>query len=269
MNLTILTYNTLFAGRGGTGDRRMAAQIALINERQPDVFLMQAAKGFEASGAALLHAFEAKVGMRGFLALAPRTGQNTAIFIRDPLKPVAFDSDSTNFHHALAVLTVALPHSLQPMSLMSTHLCPNDAAIRRREAAYLAVQADPDRLALLTGDFNAVSPGDPEPDGLSDLPPHHRARYLGDDLVTADRSILARLEAAGWVDIGHQLGANAVPTVPAAGFSGTEFASLRCDFVLASRALSKHATHYEVIRTPTTDTASDHYPVLASFETAS
>ena len=269
MKLTILSYNTLFAGRDGTDDRRMVAQIALINERRPDIFLMQEAKGFEASGAALLHAFEAKIGMRGFLALAPRTGQNTAIFIRDPLKPIAFESDSSNFHHALAMLTVALPRSLQPLTLFSAHLCPNGAAIRRREAAYLAVQADPDRIALLTGDFNSVSPRDPEPGGFSDLPPHHRARYLGDDLAIADRSVLAGLEAAGWVDIGHQLSENAAPTVPTAGFSGTEFARMRCDFVLASRALARHAEHYEVIRTPATDIASDHYPVLASFEITS
>ncbi len=63
MKVTVLTYNTLFAGRDGTDDRRAQAQIGLINELRPDVFLMQEAKGFEANGGAWLCALEAQIGM--------------------------------------------------------------------------------------------------------------------------------------------------------------------------------------------------------------
>jgi hypothetical protein len=87
MTLTILTYNTLFAGRDGADDRRAEAQIELIAGIRPDVFLMQEAKGFDAAGGALLHAMETRIGMRGFLAVAPRTGQNVAIFLREPSLP--------------------------------------------------------------------------------------------------------------------------------------------------------------------------------------
>ncbi len=68
------------------------------------------------------------------------------------------------------------------------------------------------------------------------------------------------------MDLGHALGGAAVPTVPTAGFTGTEFATMRCDYLLGSRALAAHATSYQVIRTPATDMASDHYPVLMTFE---
>ena len=44
MKLTVLTYNTLFGGRDGVDDRRSRAQIELLNELRPDVFLMQEAK---------------------------------------------------------------------------------------------------------------------------------------------------------------------------------------------------------------------------------
>jgi exodeoxyribonuclease-3 len=268
MKLTVLTYNTLFAGRDGTDDRRAQAQIGLIAELRPDVFLMQEAKGFDANGGAWLYAMEARIGigMRGFLAVAPRTGQNVAIFIREPLRPVSFETDGANFHHALATLKVALPDSDKQITFISAHLCPNGPAVRRREAAYLAVHAAPDNLTLLTGDFNSASPHDPEPEGFDDLAAHHRTRYLSDDLKTADRSVLAHLEAAGWVDVGHALDASNVPTVPTADFSGTEFAVMRCDYLLASQTLAVHARSYQVIRTPVTDMASDHYPVLASFE---
>lgn len=266
MKLTILTYNTLFAGRDGSDDRRAKAQIGLINDLKPDVFLMQEAKGFDANGGAWLYALESQIGMRGFLAIAPRTGQNVAIFIRAPLRPVTFEADGAHFHHALATLKVALPGSDKQITFISAHLCPNGPQVRRREAAYLAVQAAPDKLTLITGDFNSASPHDPEPDGFDALAAHHRARYLADDLRTADRSVLAHLETAGWVDVGHALGGSSVPTVPTADFTGTEFAVMRCDYLLASNALADHAKSYQVICTPITDMASDHYPVLATFE---
>lgn len=266
MKLTVLTYNTLFGGHDGSDDRRAQAQIGLINELKPDIFLMQEAKGFDTSGGTLLYALEARIDMRGFLAVAPRTGQNIAIFIREPLRPVSFEADSAHFHHALATLRVALPDSDQQITFISAHLCPNGPEVRRREAAYLAVQAAPDRLTLLTGDFNSASPHDPEPEGFDALAAHHRARYLADDLRTADLSVLAHLEAAGWVDVGHALGGSSVPTVPTAGFTGTEFATMRCDYLLASQALAAHAQSYQVIRNEASDIASDHYPVLATFE---
>lgn len=264
MKLSVLTYNTLFGGRDGADDRRLQAQISLINELKPDVFLMQEAKGFDANGGAWLYALEASIGMRGFLALAPRTGQNLAIFIRAHLRPVSFDVDGANFHHALATLKVALPDG-RTVTFITAHLCPNGAAVRCREAAYLAVHAAPENLTLITGDFNSASPHDPEPEGFDALPAQHRARYLADDLRTADRSVLAHLEAAGWVDVGYALGGSGVATVPTAGFIGTEFAVMRCDYLLASKALADKATSYKVIRTPATDMASDHYPILAEF----
>ena len=266
MKLTVLTYNTLFGGRDGADDRRAQAQISLIGELRPDVFLMQEAKAFETNGAVLLHRLEACIGMRGFLAVAPRTGQNVAIFIREPLRPISFEVDGANFHHVLATLKVALPGNERVLTLISTHLCPNGAAVRRREAAYLAVHAAQDGYTLLTGDFNSASPHDPEPEGFDTLPHHHRARYLSEDLCTADRSVLAQLEAAGWVDVGHVLGESCIPTVPTSGFTGTEFAVMRCDYILASKTLAACATSYKVIRTPVTDMASDHYPVVSTFE---
>lgn len=264
--LKILTWNTLFAGRDGGDDRRAQAQVQQINDLKPDVFLMQEAKGFDANGAAWLYALEQQIGMRGFLAAAPRTGQNLAIFIREPLRPLSFEVDGAHFHHALATLKVEAPGSEQPITFISAHLCPNSPEVRLREAAYLAVHAAPDKLTLITGDFNSASPHDPEPEDWPTLAPHHRARYLADDLRGIDRRVLAHLEAAGWVDLGHRLDGAKVPTV---AYQDVEFATMRCDYLLASKALASRAHSYQVIRNDFTDAASDHYPVLATFEVGS
>lgn len=266
MKLTVLTYNTLFAGRDGSDDRRAQSQIGLINDLKPDVFLMQEAKGFDVNGGAWLYGLEAEIGMRGFLAVAPRTGQNIAIFIREPLRAVSFQADGAHFHHATATLKVALPDSDKQITFISVHLCPNGPEVRRHEATYLAVHAAPKKLTLITGDFNSASPHDPEPSDWPALAPHHRARYLADDLQGIDRSVLAHLEAAGWVDLGLQLDSDKTPTVPTVAYRDVEFATMRCDYLLASKALAKHARAYQVIRNAVTDSASDHYPVLATFE---
>lgn len=263
--LTVLTWNTLFAGRDGADDRRAQAQIGLINELRPDVFLMQEAKGLDANGGEGLHSLEFRIGMRGFLAVAPRTGQHLAIFIRAPLRALSFESDGANFHHALATLRVAIPGTEKTLTLISAHLCPNGPVVRRRETAYLGVHAAAERWSILAGDFNSASPHDPEPAGFNALPAHHRARYLADDLATADRSVLAQLEAAGWVDVVHSLGGSGTTTVPAAGFKDSEFASMRCDYVLASKAMAALGRSFQVVRNSATDMASDHYPVLARF----
>jgi len=264
--LTVLTYNTLFGGRDGSADHRAIAQVNLVNDLRPDVFLMQEAKSFDANGSAWLYWLEQQIGMRGFLAIAPRTGQNIAIFIREPIRPLSFEADGANFHHTLATLKVEIPGSELPVTFISAHLCPNGPEVRRREAAYLAVQAAPERLTLVTGDFNSASPHDLEPVDWTALAPHHRARYLADDLRGIDRSVLAHLETAGWVDLGYKLDAECGPTVPTAAYRDVEFATMRCDYLLASQALSARARSYRVIRNDITDMASDHYPVLVTFE---
>lgn len=266
MKLTVLSYNTLFAGRDGDDDRRARAQVELLNDIKPDIFLMQEAKGFEANGGEWLYALEAEIGMRGFLSIAPRTGQNLAIFIREPLRAVGFETDAVHFHHATATLIVGLPDSGKQITFVNAHLCPNSPEMRRQEASYLAVRGTPDKLTMITGDFNSASPHDPEPHDWLSLAPHHRVRYLANDLKGIDRSVLSHLEIAGWVDLGHQLDAIMMPTVPTAAYGNAEFATMRCDYMLASKALAQCAQTYRVIRNATTNFASDHYPILATFE---
>ena len=80
--------------------------------------------------------------------------------VRTPLRALSFEADGANFHHTLATLKVAVPGSELPVTFISAHLCTNGPEVRRREAAYLGVHAAPDRLTLITGDFNSASPHD-------------------------------------------------------------------------------------------------------------
>jgi endonuclease/exonuclease/phosphatase family metal-dependent hydrolase len=265
MNLTVLSYNTLFAGHDGSDDRRSKLQIELINHVKPDIFLMQEVKELDRNGFSEFFALESQIGMRGFLAIAPRTRQHTAVFIRAPLEPVSFEADGDNFHHALAKLVIKLPNGKE-LTALSAHLCPYGPAVREREACYLTAYPAPGALTLLAGDFNSISKHDPDPADLAELALRDRSRYVADYMRTPDHSVSTRLEHAGWVDIGHKLGGNDMPTVPASGFKNTEFATMRCDYIMASDSLAFHASTYHVLRDERTSFASDHYPIMATFE---
>jgi endonuclease/exonuclease/phosphatase family metal-dependent hydrolase len=264
--MKVLTYNTLFGGFDGARRERYEAQMQLIREVDPDVLLLQEARGFEAHGSAVLLETEQRLAMRGFLGLAPHTGQNTAIFVKPPVQGVSAVTDSEHFHHARLTVTAQVPGYPDPVNFISVHLCPNAAHIRRREAAYLLNEAAPGGLALVGGDFNTISPHDGVPPDLADLQPHFRLRYTHPDGSTPDGQPLQFLESAGWVELGHQAGDTGTPTVPTTGYQDTEFATFRSDYFLATQRLAKTLQRYQVIRNAVTDKASDHYPVLVEFQ---
>ena len=265
MRLKLLSYNTLFGGFDGNQRHRADAQIRIITDIQPDILFIQEAKGFDQNGHHYLFELERTLDMRAFLAKAPVTGQNIAIFIREPITTVSLTIDDVHFHHVMISLKVHLPTVNQFLSLTAVHLCPISAELRRKEVAYLANTLRNEELMLIAGDFNSMSPHDPEPQDWQSLPSYHRSRYFADDLQGIDRSVLSYLEAAGWVDVGHTFDPAKTATVPTKAYQDAEFPTMRCDHVLVSKSLFSHVSSYAVIRDETTDFASDHYPILTTF----
>jgi len=261
--MKVMSYNTLFAGFDGGDNRRFAAQLELITGINPDILLLQEAKNFTANGASLLFEMEKCIKMRGFIAPAPHTGQNTGIFIKGDIEPITAEIDSTHFHHAIMILKVNVPGFVKHVTLISAHLCPFGPHIRLREVSYLINHAAANELTLLAGDFNSVSPYDREPQ-VGELLAHFRARYVKPD-GSIDNSVMAVLYQAGYVDIAHKLGKHHIPTVPTASFKGAEFVPFRSDYILTTSAFSKYAKSYAVVQNDLTDYASDHYPVIAEF----
>lgn len=261
--LQVMTYNTLFGGFDGEDNRRFDLQAHIILEADPDILLVQEWKGFLADGQRRRFSAERRLGRRALVAQAPNTGQNTAILVKPEVEIIRFEEDSAHFHHAAAIAQLRVPGHSEPITVASVHLCPNSPEVRLREAAYLAALADERAHVLIGGDFNSVSPHDPEPP-LAELPPRFRFRYA-DETGRADHRTLAALERAGFVDVGHVLDSEATRTVPGASFSGTEFVPFRCDYLLATPLLAAKASGYRVIDDAQAGAASDHYPLVCAF----
>lgn len=265
--MRVMSYNVLNGGRDAGNDKLWRTTVEVIGEVAPDVLLVQEARGFDADGGRALFAAEEDLDMRGLLAVAPRTGQHTAVFFRPGIQPLRFDPDSDHFHHALAQATLAVPGFDQPVTVASIHLSPLSPALRAAEVGSLAGLAAADQYAIVAGDANSLAPGDPEPTDWDKLPAHLRVRYLAPAAdgrsPAADRSALAYLHAAGFTDAAAARGQAAIPTVPAPGFPQAEFVPFRCDHILLSPRLAPALTGYRVIDDARTATASDHLPVVA------
>lgn len=264
--MKVLSWNTLFAGIDTGSTKRREFQIEVINDLKPDIFLMQEAKGFELNGQKALFETEDELNMRGFLGRAIHTGQNTLIFINPSYKVHAFDYDNIHFHHVATFLNVLVPEFSLPVQFASVHLSPVGLEVRRCEAAYLMQLADPAKLSLITGDFNSLSPHDNEPENWKTLSPHYRSRYFEGFSKNADRTVLEKFEAAGFIDCGHQANKTNQHTVPTKSYLSAEFVPFRCDYAMASEKLAKKLKKFEVIRTDRTDFASDHYPICMEFD---
>ncbi len=270
--MRVLSWNILNGGADGGDTTRWRTQAELVGELAPDVLLVQEARGFDADGGRGLHAAEAQLGLRGLLAPAPRTGQHTAVFCAPHLQVSSFTPDTQHFHHALALVTVAVPGLTAPLQLASMHLSPLSPALRCAEVGWLAALAAPGAFALLAGDTNSVAPGDPEPRDWPSLPAHLRVRYThpstGPGPITADRSALHFLHAAGLVDAARADDdtVDTTATVPTRGYPDAEFVSFRSDHVLLSPALAPARTGYRVITDDRAHATSDHLPVLVELD---
>ena len=264
--LRIATYNLLHDGQDEEDRSRLDAALEVLREAAPHVVMLQEARRFEADGGRLLLEVERRLGMRGWLALAPHTGQNTAVLVAPPIEPRAFAADPVRFHHAAAHLTVALPGLGPELTLVSVHLSPASPAARLAEAAHLADLAATDRFSIVAGDCNSPGPGDPEPGDWERLPAHFRVRYLDEAGERSDRRALRLLAAAGFADAATALGAGAEPTVPTTGHPDAEFVDFRADRVLVSPPLADGIVGQRMIRDERTHRASDHYPVVVDLD---
>jgi exodeoxyribonuclease-3 len=267
--MRIMSYNLLNAGRDGARDERWRAEVEVIRDVAPNVLLLQEARQFDAAGGEALFAAEAALGVRGLLAVAPHTGQHTAVFFKPEIRPVRFDPDAAHFHHALAQATLRIPGFDLPATVASMHLSPLHPALRDAEVGWLAGLAAPDRYSILAGNANSLAPGDAEPPDWQTLPAHFPVRYLtatASGPSAADRSALTFLHAAGFIDAASARSQARVATVPSAGFPDAEFVAFRSDHVLLSPLIAPGLVGYEVVSDDRTATASDHLPLFVEID---
>jgi endonuclease/exonuclease/phosphatase family metal-dependent hydrolase len=259
-----MTWNVRTGGRDRTGPGRLDRIARVVADERPDLLAVQELRGFDSGDA--LAGFAAEVGMRAHLARS-RFGQPVAVLVRPPLRVLAAGPVRRPFHHAAVRVTVATDAG--PLTLLGAHLDPYCGLRRRVEAGWLAaaVRRAPGELALLAGDLNTLDPDTGHADRIARLPPAYRRRHLRRDGRTPETRAVARLAAAGLVDLHRALApGDAGLTAPTRHGGGAEFSGMRLDYLFATPALAWRARSCVVRRGGDAEHASDHYPVLAGFD---
>lgn len=261
-----MTWNIRTGGRDRGGSDRLDRVVQVIEEQAPDVLALQELRGFDRDG--LMEAVADRVGMTPHLARSC-FGQPVAVLVRPPYRVVDAGTLRRPFHHAAA--RVVVDTSAGPLTVFGTHLYPYSGGRRRMEVDWLAAAMRRSRgsLTLLTGDLNSLDPTVDHTARLAGMPTLYRRRHLRRGGGAVDTRAIARLLAADLVDLWPACNVGAPEadghTVPT-GFGGAEFAGMRLDYLLGTRALAERLRDCRVIRGGTADTASDHYPLLATID---
>ncbi|MEU7974810.1 endonuclease/exonuclease/phosphatase family protein [Micromonospora sp. NPDC049089] len=264
--LRAMTWNIRTGGRDRGGLDRLDQVVQVIDEQAPDVLALQELRGFDRDG--LMAGVAGRVGMVPHLARSC-FGQPVAVLVRPPYRVVDARPVRRPFHHAAARVVVAT--SAGPLTVLGTHLYPYSGGRRRMEVDWLiaAMRRDQGPLTLITGDLNSLDPTVDHTDRLAGMPTLYRRRHLRRSGDTVDTRAVARLLAAGLVDLWPSGNADAPEaagyTVPT-GLGGAEFAGMRLDYLLGSPAVAQRVRDCRVIRDGVAATASDHYPLLATLE---
>ncbi|MFJ8582845.1 endonuclease/exonuclease/phosphatase family protein [Micromonospora sp. NPDC093277] len=259
--LRVMTWNILTGGRDRDGTDRWDRIVEVVAAQRPDVLALQELRGLDRDGR--MRELAGRLGMMPHLARS-WFGQPVAVLVRAPLRVLRSGRVRRPFHHATAQVQVAT--GAGPLTVFSTHLNPYSAGRRRTEADWLAVavRRTGGRLALLAGDLNTLDPAVDHTARLADLPTLYRRRHLRRDGRTVDTRAVSRLLDVGLVDLWPCTGGGEPdgPTVPTR-HAGAEFAPTRLDYLLATPELAALTRAVRVVRGGHTDTASDHYPVVA------
>ncbi|MFI5928201.1 endonuclease/exonuclease/phosphatase family protein [Micromonospora sp. NPDC051543] len=264
--LRVMTWNIRTGGRDRGGSDRLDRVVQVVDQQAPDVLALQELRGFDRSG--LMDTIADRVGMTPHLARSC-FGQPVAVLVRPPYRVLAAGPLRRPFHHAAARVVVSTPAG--PLTVVGTHLYPYSGGRRRMEVDWLvaALRRAPGPMTLLAGDLNSLDPTVDHTARLDGLPALYQRRHLRRRGGAVDTRAVARLLAADLVDLWPSANDDAPEaaglTVPTR-FGGAEFAGMRLDYLLGSRAVAERVRDCRVIRDATTDTASDHYPLLATID---
>ncbi|MFG1778153.1 endonuclease/exonuclease/phosphatase family protein [Micromonospora sp. NPDC049048] len=283
--LRAMTWNIRTGGRDRGGADRRDLLVRVVAAERPDVLALQELRGFDdrpaaapapgggrraAAGGALAD-FAGRVGMRPHLARSC-FGQPVAVLLRPPLRALAATRVRRPFHHAAQRVTVAT--TAGALTVLSVHLDPYSGLRRRVEAGWAAaaLRRAPGELGMLAGDLNTLDPVAEHTDRIARLPAAYRRRHLRRDGRTVETRAVARLLAAGLVDLYAAISppddgtADAGLTAPTRHGGGAEFSGMRLDYLFGTAALAERVRDCRVLRGGDTEYASDHYPVVADLD---
>jgi exonuclease III len=250
MTIRLLTYNIMNGGHG-----RENLIVDIIRQSQADIVVLQ-----EVFDDTPMPAFAQALGMDYYVA-ASNVKWHVALLSRFPFGG-AITHREAPIWRGLLEATVATPAG--PLKIFGVHLHAGlmlgNELRRYRELPPILKHTAPHiaRPCVVTGDFNAVAPGDRP---LVEAMPAWLRRKLRRQGRHLFRFVMRKVLRAGWVDCFRLLNPRDE------GFTyATGNPDIRYDYVLTSPVMQSSARQCRVLREGAAlEAASDHYPIMAEF----
>jgi endonuclease/exonuclease/phosphatase family metal-dependent hydrolase len=248
--LRLMTYNIENGGVDDDLTDRLPLIAAIVRDISPDILAVQEANEMELRSWRRFFAFERATGLRGVLGTVG-SGFHGAFFLRPEIQIERLTNEDVPGNRSILELGVYLP-SGRPLTLYGVHLDPVSPDLRLVGTMH-ATAAPP---AVVLGDFNNLRGDDPgAARAFDEAEPRRRARA---GTTKLDDRALDFLERAGYEDLYRRLHpGDAGHSIRPGG---------RLDYIFATADLASRAVHCEVMRTPESARASDHYPVWADID---
>ena len=256
--MKLMTYNIL----GGWEDR-IELIIDTVLDESPDILVVNEANAFVPDISGHLALLSETTDL-SYAAAAP-SGQDDFHVLLFSKKPFHYVQFLTPLVRAGVFATVDTVFG--ELTIVGTHLSPFNEDERVTEIASILEAVKHHPRTVILGDLNSLSPHDDYPhltwERMNDV---QRTKFTTDRELRFDT--IRRIEEAGFVDVAAARGCNDQPTSPTAITHDIAHADTRLDYIFVSQALREAVTDYRVVRTPDTEIASDHYPVVAELKRA-
>ncbi len=254
--MKIMTYNILEGGIDNKGSR-IEHIIDVIKEVNPDFLALQEANNFDKNDSELLKRVSNETNLPHYtLSQGALHGDGERYHVvslsRYPLREEHTFPESS---FQSAALSLVIDSSLGEISLCNVHLHASSEDERLKELAVILKYQSRNKNNIILGDFNAIS----RSDHYADLSAEEFTHY---DLTRFDVTDMLN---RSYVDVISNLNVSESSTHPTVGVPHPISKSpIRIDYMFITQSLFSNIKSGAVIKTKTSDVASDHYPTVVT-----
>ncbi len=254
--MKVMTYNILHGGVDSNGSR-IEHIIDMIKNENPDFVAIQEANNFDKNENKLLKRVSNETKLP-YYALSQGTleyDQQRSHVVSLSRYPLQEEHLFPDFTFQCAALSVVIDSPFGKLSICNIHLHSHSEDKRVKEVeVVLSYQSKYDKYIIM-GDFNSLS----RLDNYGDLSAQEFTHY---DLTRYEATDLSNLNHT---DAVAHLNVNDRSTHPTIGVAHKiSKTPIRVDYVFLTPSLTTHIKDAKIIKTPTAEKASDHYPVVVT-----
>jgi exodeoxyribonuclease-3 len=246
--MRIATYNLY------EGAKDSYPLIDFIQKQAVDVLCIQEANGWQSNNFDRVRDFARQTGLDHYVFGDSHTEYKLATFSKSPITSLAVAK--AGYWHCAVQATVA--YRERSLDIWNVHLNPQDEASRLNEAEALIAGIGGDTIII--GDMNSLSSDDLYPTTMMAGLVDRGITKFGTTGLRYD--VTDHFKNSGLIDVAAALGV-IEPTAPTPANTDAYHAfDMRLDYMFVTRSLNSAIEHVECVKSNTTDSISDHYPVI-------